>query len=162
MGRHSLLRVHPLFVILIILVSIINEGISWLPTVTAFSSSDHRYERLNCRRSHFHQQQTPQSLSSSKLIQKRRDRIPQTALALGDDWWNSFKGLFEGLTNGLNNSNNDDGQSDEYADDEIAAGTSLIASIPGKVFACSCCVWRAIYAFINICISFLTFGCHPT
>lgn len=124
MGRHSVLQAHPLVVILIVLACVSNDGMSWLPTVNAFSSSRNRHDRM---RSNFHQSRraTPQSLlpPPSKLLPfQRRDT---TALAMGDDWWNSLKGIFDGLTNALNN--NFDGQSE---DDEMAAGTSIIASIP--------------------------------
>jgi hypothetical protein len=122
MKRHSVLQGHWLVMILVISVCNAFEGLSWLPTVNAFSSAHHHHESCH-QQSHPHQRKHGTKPRLSPRLQHQKGvKHSQTALALGDDWWNSLRGIFENLTNG-------DGHNS--GDDDMAAGTSVIASIPG-------------------------------
>eukprot|EP00526_Cylindrotheca_closterium_P000241 CAMPEP_0113652728 /NCGR_PEP_ID=MMETSP0017_2-20120614/28178_1 /TAXON_ID=2856 /ORGANISM="Cylindrotheca closterium" /LENGTH=242 /DNA_ID=CAMNT_0000565629 /DNA_START=189 /DNA_END=917 /DNA_ORIENTATION=- /assembly_acc=CAM_ASM_000147 len=124
MRRHSVLQGHRSIMLLVILVCSAYDGLSWLPTANAFSFAHHHHEgRYQPSHSHQrHHRTQPQSSPGRKRQQGGRNS--QTALALGDDWWNSLKGIFENLANGEFNNNDNSGG------DVMAAGTSVIASIP--------------------------------
>lgn len=132
MRRQSILHGHRLAVILAVLICAAFERVSWLPTANAFSSSGDTtmHGRIHCRSSSFTLRRTSQSRSPSMLPLNSRRRTSKTELLMGDDWWNSLKGLFDGLSDAFNNGGSSDNSSD---DDDTAAGTSLIASIPGKL-----------------------------
>lgn len=132
MKHDTLLQWRRLMMILIAIVCNTYEGFSWIPTTDAFYFSGNHHTgsiRQPLPHSHYQHRHRPQSLPTykSKSTIQRSGRSSRTALALGDDWWNTFRGIFQDLTG---NNNKNDGNGDNDADEETAAGTFSIASIP--------------------------------